>query len=209
MPRQRLLILILAVVLLLGVGGGLSLLPAARQAPPPVLSGTWLSQPLELGEFALIDQNGQTFDAGRLRGQWTFVFFGYTHCPDVCPTTLAELAAVERRLAAQGDDADVGYLLVTVDPERDTPARLKQYLAAFNDKFQGATGPRPELDRLTRRLGAYYSRSPHQDHGGHYQVDHAATLYLVGPDARLHAVFSPPRTPEALAADLAALRRFQ
>lgn len=144
------------------------------------------------------------------------LFFGFTHCPDVCPTTLARLAGVQRRLPAAVRER-VRFMLVSVDPMRDTPARLAEYVSAFGQDFVGATAPLGDLAPLLRELGVSYAYTaqPTDEHAGHdahaghadhgtpaYTVTHSETLYVLDPQARLYAVFTDPKDDYALLRDL-------
>jgi protein SCO1/2 len=150
------------------------------------------------GPFTLTDQDGRTVTDQDLQGKPFLVFFGYTHCPDVCPTTLFDISEVLRRL---GPDADrVGATFITVDPERDTPATLKDYLASFDPHLRGLTGDADAIKAVTRAYRVYYKKSPLQD--GDYTMDHSALVYLMGKDGHFIAPFNIKRTPEVAAADL-------
>lgn len=151
--------------------------------------------PLPLPEFTLTDHTGELFDRMRFIGKWSFVFFGYTHCPDACPAAMTLFKQVQQQL---GPDAAVQYVLVSVDPERDTPEHLGRYVKHFHPAFIGATGPHAELARLTSPLGVYYARGPERD--GLYEVEHSSAIFLVGPDARLRAIFTAPQDPTKMAA---------
>jgi protein SCO1/2 len=165
-----------------------------------------------LPDFALRDQHGRPFDRARLTGHWSFVFFGYTFCPDVCPNTLGTLARVHALLDDAGTGADVQFVFVSVDPQRDTPERLAAYLPYFDDSFLGATGDAGEIERLTGTLGVVHRRG--EDAGaragaaadGDYLVDHTAAVLLVDPQARLVARIDHPEDPEAMAAAFGRLR---
>jgi protein SCO1 len=173
----------------------------ARQLARPqveMTAGTWFPEPRSLGEFSLVDQDGAPFDLAKLRGAPSLLFFGFTHCPDVCPTTLALLAQLDRDPPAR----DLRTVLVTVDPARDDAAALKKYVGAFSPRMIGLTGSDEQLDSLMARLGAARVRQPGV--GESYLVDHTATVYLLDHEARLVAVFTPPLTLPALRADLAA-----
>jgi len=159
-------------------------------------NGTWLPRPRTLAEFRLQDVSGQPFDLHSLHGHPTLLFFGFTNCPDVCPTTLATLAQVQRQ--APLPNAEVVF--VSIDPERDSAAALQTYLGAFSDRFIGLRGDRTALAPLLRSLNAIAVRDDLP--GGGYTMDHSATLYLLDTDGRLVAVFSPPFTAAALTADL-------
>ena len=181
------------------------------------LAGVWLAweQPAErlelehatvfpapraLPGFALADATGAPFGPDRLRGGWHILFFGFTHCPDVCPSTLATLTAVRRQLADLPAGDQPGVVFVSVDPQRDTPARLAEYVAFFDPRIIGVTGDRAELDALTRQLGvAVLVGDP--DASGSYSIDHSGTLFLVDPQGRLAAVFGMPHTPDGIAQD--------
>ena len=161
-------------------------------------------EPRPLSPFALTAADGSGFDAGRLLGHYTFVLFGYTNCPDVCPTTLLELRHVRALLADLPAAALPAVVLVTVDPTRDTPARLGEYTAHFDPSFTGLTGSEAAIGSLARSLGAAIERGEARD--GNYSVDHTAALFLVDPAARLAAVFPTPHEAATIAADYRAIR---
>lgn len=135
-----------------------------------------------------------------LQGRWTFLFFGYTQCPDVCPTALSLMAELQRRLAP-GERP--GVLFVSVDPQRDTQALLAAYVPAFDPAFRGASGSDAALAALVQHLGVRYHRHPptRPDHPDIYTVDHTASMFLIDPQVRLRGVFSPPHEPQAMLAD--------
>lgn len=159
-------------------------------------SGTWLPRARTLAEFHLQDMSGREFDLNNLRGHPTLLFFGFTNCPDVCPTTLSTLAQVLRQAPLPGAQV----VFVSVDPERDSAASLQAYLGAFDSNFIGVRGERAALAPLLRSLNAIAVREDLP--GGGYTMDHSATLYLLDTQARLVAVFSPPFSGTRLAADL-------
>ncbi|MDH4260838.1 MAG: SCO family protein [Gammaproteobacteria bacterium] len=182
------------------VGIGAAWWVTARQ-PVTLASGTALAAPRAIGSFRLTDHQGREFTLDALRGGWSLVFAGFTHCPDACPTTLALLDTVDRRLRARGSTIRVVFL--SVDPARDTAERLAGYVGHFNPRFVGVTGARAQIDALCRDLGLAYVHNPGV--GGDYTVDHSAALVLIDPRARVAGYFQPPHNPDALAADLAAL----
>ncbi len=177
-----------------------------RAPSPPVLqSGTWLPTPRTLPDVQLLDQTGATVGTTRLQGHPSLVFFGFTHCPDVCPTTLTSLTRLQTELSIPG----LEVVLVSVDPERDTPEQMAQYLQAFHGpKAQGPmlglTGQQAELERLMRTLGVAAARTDMP--GGNYMIDHSATVFLLNSAGENVAIFSPPFDRELLANDLRALR---
>jgi len=150
------------------------------------------------GPFKLIDQNGNTITDADIKGRPFLVFFGYTHCPDVCPTTLFDVSEVMRAL---GKDADLtGALFITVDPERDTPAVIKDYLSSFDPHLRGATGDRAAVDSVEKAYRVYAKKVPTE--GGDYTMDHTALVYLMDKQGRFVAPFSLKRRPEDAAAYL-------
>jgi protein SCO1/2 len=162
----------------------------------PLESGTWLPEPRKLADFQLNDLDGHAFGAAELQGHPTLVFFGFTSCPDVCPTTLATLAEVQK--AAPLPKSQVVF--VTIDPERDNAANLRVYLNAFSHEFIGLRADAQAEQPLLHSLGAIAVRQPLPD--GSYTMDHSATLYVLDSRGRLAAVFSPPFNAGRLTADL-------
>jgi protein SCO1/2 len=175
-----------------------------QPAVPSLEAGTSLPQARVLPEFNLVDTHGKPASAAALRGRPTLVFFGFTHCPDVCPTTLALLADVQKQVARQ-DPAVPGIqvALISVDPERDTPEQLGSYIASFRGDFIGLTGSASEIVKATRAFGVAAARVDLG--GGNYTMDHSATVFALDSEARIVAVFTPPLSAAALARDLARL----
>ena len=150
------------------------------------------------GPFNLIDQNGKSITDQDMKGKPFLVFFGFTHCPDVCPTTLFDVSEVFRAL---GPDAkDVRALFVTVDPERDTPAVLKDYLSSFDPRIVGVTGDEASITAAEKAYRVYAKKVPTD--GGGYTMDHTAIVYLMNKDGRFVTPFNMKRRPEEAAADL-------
>lgn len=158
-----------------------------------------VAQPAAIGgPFQLTDQNGQTITDKSLKGKPTLIFFGYTHCPDVCPTSLFELSEVLRAL---GKDADkVNAVFISVDPERDTPATMKDYLSSFDPHLEGLSGDPAETAKVITSYRVYAKKVPTKD--GDYTMDHTALIYLMDRDGRFVSPFNLKRTPEEAAADL-------
>ena len=150
------------------------------------------------GPFNLIDQSGKPITDQDMKGRPFLVFFGYTHCPDICPTTLFEMSEV---LHALGKDADrINALFITVDPERDTPAVMKDYLSSFDPHLRGATGDAKAIDAVERAYRVYAKKVP-TDHGD-YSMDHTALVYLMDKQGHFVAPFKLDRKPAEVAADL-------
>jgi protein SCO1/2 len=156
-------------------------------------------QPANIGgPFRLVDQNGKTVTDGDLKGKPFLVFFGFTHCPDVCPTTLFDVSEVMRSL---GPDADrTAALFITVDPERDNAAALKDYLGSFDPHLRGLTGDEAALAAVAKAYRVYYKKVPLD--GGDYTMDHTAIVYLMDKDGHFVSPFSLKRKPDVAAAEL-------
>jgi protein SCO1 len=150
------------------------------------------------GPFTLTDQNGKPITDHDMKGEPLLVFFGYTHCPDICPTTLFELSEV---LHAMGKDADrVHALFITVDPDRDTPAVMKDYLSSFDPHLLGATGDTKAIEAAEKAFRVYAKKVPTGN--GDYSMDHTALVYLMDKQGRFVAPFKLKRRPAEAAADL-------
>lgn len=194
--------ILFVMLILLAVTGYFFLDHRNRPSDVVVLqAGTALPEPRPLADFELVDQSGKPFGRNQLKGTWNLLFLGFTHCPDVCPQTLAVLSAIDNR--RDPHDARVQTVFVSVDPERDTPSHLAEYTAYFNPEFAGVTGEKPELDRLCDSLDFAYVKVPQGE--GRYTVDHSTPVALIDPQARVVGYFSQPLDIEAVAADLRAL----
>jgi protein SCO1/2 len=159
-----------------------------------------VSAPLQAaigGPFRLVDQNGQPFTEQNVKGKPHLVFFGFTHCPDICPTTLFEVSEIMRSL---GKDADkFAALFITVDPARDTPAVLKDYLSNFDPHLVGLTGDEAAIQTVGRQYRVYFKKVPTESG---YTMDHTAIVYLMDKNGRFVAPFNVKRQPQDAAADL-------
>lgn len=198
MPITRALPWIVITAALGAFAGGITARMLA-QKPIALQAGTWLPQPRSLAHFKLRDFNGRAYGNDALNGHPSLLFFGYTYCPDICPATLAVLRDVQR----QAPLPDLQVLFITVDPDRDTAAVLKQYLGGFNTRFVGLSAGLDELAPLMRSVAAASERDRRAN--GSFHLDHSATLYLLDSRGRLAAVFSPPLATATLASDLRAL----
>jgi len=150
------------------------------------------------GPFELTDQDGRTVTEQDLKGRPSLVFFGFTHCPDVCPTTLFDISQV---MQALGPDADrTRAVFITVDPERDTQSVLKDYLSSFDPHVSGLTGDLAQITKVAKEYRVYFKKVPLD--GGSYTMDHTAITYLMDKEGRFVSPFNLKRAPEAAAADL-------
>jgi len=202
-PKIILLIAVTLIALALGLTVGVW---STREAAKPEIAGFAYPQPRKLSPIALTAHDGSAFTLDRLRGKWTFAYFGYTYCPDVCPTTLAELARVQSLLEASNEDDNSQYLLISVDPKRDTPEHLAQYVPHFNKKLIGVSGSRPEIDKFIQEIGVAYE-FPEGTDGENYPVSHSSVVALFDPNARLHAIFTAPHKAESIAEGFRKLKR--
>ncbi len=161
-------------------------------------------QPKPLQHIQLTDKNEQKLTAEHLKGQWTLLFFGYTYCPDVCPTTMTDMQVLHQQIRSKGLEPPQ-VLLVSVDPERDTPAQLKKWIGFFNPEFQAATGTPNALEAMAREVGAAYFIGDHQPGDTNYPVDHTAAIFLLDPQARLYGLFTSPHHLPDMVEDLSQL----
>ena len=190
-PRFGVIAVTLAGLLVLAAG---ALVGLALRDNPKGAAGTMLASAIG-GAFHLIDQNAKPFSDGDLKGKWHLVFFGYTSCPDACPTTLNELALALDRLGPRR--GEVGIVLITVDPERDTPEVLKSYIASFDAPIVALTGSPDAVREAAKAYRVYYAKHPRADGG--YDMDHSAVVYVMDPQGRFTATFTPDSTAEAIA----------
>ena len=195
------LILIAAVAAALGLWLGSRMF---APAPKPQLTAAVLyPAPRAIPDFHLTRADGSALTLADWKGRWTIAFFGYTNCPDVCPTTLATFKDVWTTLRAAGISDRLRFDFVSVDPERDKPDRLSKYVGYFSPDFVAATGTDEELTNLTRALGLVYARTPTGN--GDYTVDHSASAIIIDPSGREAGLFRPPFVAKTIAADLEAL----
>jgi protein SCO1/2 len=192
--------IIIALVLGIAIAAGFAL--SLRDAREPVVSLTATVLPAgnELPDFALLDQYGAAVGRSVFEGQWDVVFFGFTNCPDICPTTMTVLGQARRELDARGQNPLPRIVLVSVDPERDTPEAMARYVAYFGDDNLGLTGEFAEIRKLTDALGVFFQKA---GAGGEaYGVDHSTVVLVIDPEGRLKALFSAPHEVANLVHDL-------
>lgn len=194
---QKVLLYLGIIVLALGIG-------AYRQrhanAPVVLSQGILLSEPKRLPEFALFDTSGANVTRADLEGAWTFLFFGYSHCPDICPITLAIMA----QLASQLQPSEAQFVFVTLDPNRDRPAELEAYLQQFHPHIRGVTGAQDEIFHLTRSLNLYASNMDVPDRD---LIDHSSVLLLINPQGYLSTLFTAPATTQEILRDFRTVRQ--
>jgi protein SCO1 len=164
-----------------------------------LVSGTLLDPARPLPTFTLTDHRGREFTNDSLKGRWTLVFFGFTHCPDVCPMTLRMLAQVEKSLSDLPAEQNPDIVLISVDPKRDSPEQLAKYVSFFNPDFLGVTGSQDALNSLTSQIGVPVAITPTE--GEAYTVDHSAAIFLIDKAGSMRALFSPPHSAQPIADD--------
>ena len=199
MTARPLLRYALAAIVAFGLGLFLARVFVKPQEVPVTENATILPQPRALPPLDLVDQDNRPLPSDFLHDRWTLVFFGFTQCPDVCPTTLTTLAQMKKKLADLPAGQQPRVLLVSVDPERDTPAILKPYVRFFDPSFLGATGTLAATTQAATAFSVPFAKVPLP--GGGYTLDHGAGLFMVSPAGALAAYSSPPLDATVLARD--------
>jgi len=192
--------LIFAFVIGIALAAGFWAAMNLRYSSMQATTATVLPAAVELPAFSLVDHHAQMIGNNVFVGQWDLVFFGFTHCPDICPLTMQVLSAAMGQLAASGQSPLPRIVLVSVDPERDTPEKMAQYVDAFGSGNLGITGNLEELRKLTSGLGIYFAKQE----GGeeNYSVDHSAAVIVIDPNGKFHSLFSAPHVIENFVHDL-------
>jgi protein SCO1/2 len=194
-------VILLIAAVLLGRGFNTGLFKKETTFP----SATVLDVPVPLPHFSLLDHNGEEFGRFSLVRKWTFTFFGYTHCPDICPTALVDMNAIYHSLVEKNKLGNTQFVFVSVDSDRDTVELMKEYVTFFNEDFIGVTGDPETVTSISVPLGVSYIRVPSESDDD-YLVDHSASLLLIDPLGRMRAIFLPPHDPEAIADDFRGIR---
>jgi len=182
---------------------------AQPSAWPQTQTARLFAPPRELPAFSLRQSDGTPLVPGELKGHWTLVFLGFTHCPDVCPLTLSQLKGAQKQWAALPESTRPRVLFVSVDPERDTPDAIGEYAHGFHRDTLAATADIPSLERFARSLSMVFAKVPPEAGrpADQYAVDHSAALAVLDPQGRLTGFIQPPLSPEAIAADMLALTK--
>ena len=190
-PRFLLISAILAGLVILGTGAFLAL--TLRETPRGA-AGTALASAIG-GPFQLVDQNGKTVTEADLEGRWSLIYFGYTHCPDACPTALNDISIALSELGPKR--GVVRPVFITVDPERDTPETLKAYVTSFDAPILALTGTAEQVAKAAKNYRVYYAKHP--EAGGDYSMDHSSVIYVMDPEGRFTASFTHESAPEQIA----------
>lgn len=189
-----------SIFVLLALAGGTFFMVQALQrgSVQPEFATVWPS-PKPLPEFSLTDHSGQAFTKADLQGKWSLVFFGFTHCPDICPATLQQLSIANTRLKESSKDVP-DIVLVSVDPDRDSPQVMAAYVSHFSGEIRGVSGDIIELRKLTSAAGIFFEKSDLPDGG--YSVDHTAAVLVINEDAAIHASFGAPHDIDRFVNDM-------
>ena len=211
--REKLMAAVLIAAAVVGIGlagSGYWALWQSRSAaeeqfmPAPLVA---FPERKPLAEFILVDDEKGVFDLKSLESRWSFIFFGFMYCPDICPTTLYDLSLVKRDIVAQGiSESDLQFVFISVDPARDKAALIQRYVQYFDPAFLGATGSMGQLTNLTRQLGAPFRAEPETAENV-YEVTHSSAVYLVDPLGQYTGIISPPFVASEVAAQFAELYR--
>ena len=205
--RTTVYILSAALAAALGLWAAQRWIEHGAQSGPQLQAVKLFDHPRELPAYSLRQSDHTQLVPGELKGHWTLVFLGFTHCPDVCPTTLAQLALAQKQWAALPDATRPRVLFVSVDPDRDTPEAIGEYAHAFHRDTLAATADIPELEAFARSLSLVFMKvaAPAGAPSDQYSVDHSAALAVLDPQGRMTGVIQPPFDSKAIALDLIAL----
>ena len=173
-------------------------LPSLLEKKPTLATGKILARPMEIDQFELIDQNNAAFNNKSLEGGWTVLFFGYTNCPDVCPTTIYKLAEIKNVIKEELPSTDFNTVLVTLDPDRDSTERLHEYIGYFDETMLGVTGTYENIQSFTSSLSVFYQRI-NKEEG--YDFNHTASIFVFDKNGSLLATMSPANTIGELTED--------
>jgi len=198
-------VVFLLVLLVVAWRLGYGLLPGS---PPPRINGAIFSEPKTLASFSLQRAAGRTFTQKDLQGHWTLVYFGYTHCPDACPTTMMQFQQLREILKKNVPELAVSFVMVTVDPERDTPALMQDYVRHFNATFTGLSGDPKEIKAFAKQLFVAYQRGEDNSAIG-YAMYHSNAVSIINPKGQFAAIFSSPHRVKNMAQDFLKVIKYQ
>jgi len=211
--REKLMMAVLVAAAVVGIvlaGSGYWALWQSRSAaeeqfmPAPLIT---VGELKPQAKFSLVEDEKGVFDLKSLESRWSFIFFGFMYCPDICPTTLYDLSLVKQEIVIQGvNESDIQFVFISVDPARDKAAQIQRYVQYFDPAFLGATGSIGQLTNLTRQLGAPFRAEP-ETATNVYEVTHSSAVYLVDPLGRYAGIISPPFVASEVAAQFSELYR--
>ena len=198
MSKRNVIFLLLILFSVTGIFTYFQSLPSLLEKKPSLITGKILVRPMEIDNFELIDQNNEAFNKKSLEGDWTVLFFGYTNCPDVCPTTIYKLAEIKNGIKEDLPSANFNTVLVTLDPDRDSSERLDEYIGYFDETMLGVTGTYENIQSFTSSLSVFYQRI-NKEEG--YDFNHTASIFVFDKDGSLFATMSPANTVEEIESD--------
>ena len=198
MSKRNVIFLLLILFSVTGIFTYFQSLPSLLEKKPSLITGKILVRPMEIDNFELIDQNNEVFNKKSLEGGWTVLFFGYTNCPDVCPTTIYKLAEIKNGIKEDLPSANFNTVLVTLDPDRDSSERLDEYIGYFDETMLGVTGTYENIQSFTSSLSVFYQRI-NKEEG--YDFNHTASIFVFDKDGSLFATMSPANTVGELESD--------
>ena len=198
MSKRNIIFILLVLFSITGIFTYFQSLPSLLEKKPSLITGKILVRPMEIDNFELIDQNNEVFNKKSLEGGWTVLFFGYTNCPDVCPTTIYKLAEIKNGIKEDLPSANFNSVLVTLDPDRDTSERLDEYIGYFDETMLGVTGTYENIQSFTSSLSVFYQRI-NKEEG--YDFNHTASIFVFDKDGSLFATMSPANTIGELESD--------
>lgn len=198
MSKRNIIFILLVLFSITGIFTYFQSLPSLLEKKPSLITGKILVRPMEIDNFELIDQNNEVFNKKSLEGGWTVLFFGYTNCPDVCPTTIYKLAEIKNGIKEDLPSANFNTVLVTLDPDRDSPERLDEYIGYFDETMLGVTGTYENIQSFTSSLSVFYQRI-NKEEG--YDFNHTASIFVFDKDGSLFATMSPANTVEEIESD--------
>ncbi len=198
MSKRNVIFILLILFSITGLFTYFQSLPSLLEKKPSLITGKILVRPMEIDNFELIDQNNEVFNKKSLEGGWTVLFFGYTNCPDVCPTTIYKLAEIKNGIKEDLPSANFNTVLVTLDPDRDSSERLDEYIGYFDETMLGVTGTYENIQSFTSSLSVFYQRI-NKEEG--YDFNHTASIFVFDKDGSLFATMSPANTVGELESD--------
>ena len=198
MSKRNIIFILLILTGITGLFTYFQSLPSLLEKKPTLVSGKILARPMEIDRFELIDQKNEVFNNKSLEGGWTVLFFGYTNCPDVCPTTIYKLAEIKNELEEDLSSTSFNTVLVTLDPDRDSTDRLEEYIGYFDESMLGVTGTYENIQSFTSSLSVFYQRI-NKEEG--YDFNHTASIFVFNKDGSLFATMSPANTIGELTQD--------
>lgn len=200
---RRSTIIVSAIIVIIGVAAYLNHWQRVKAFNPAKLTATYFEQPRIVSDFVLQDQDGKPFTNDKLQGHWSILFFGFTNCGYICPTTMAMLGQTVEMMQQAHVRQLPEVVFVSVDPERDSIAEVKKYVQSFNPNFKGVRGDKAAVKQLAKEMAVVYLRAAKDADKKNYDINHSGTLMLINPKGQLQAIFSPPHKPETLAKDFA------